>query len=192
VSEITAAEEKLIRRFLGIDMIGAIESTVGRIIPSPVYFQDAADYWATIESVSLTSQQVLEVTNIKFCSFYLKGFKDISGPADSPLVGLTYEIYVFSEYDLERTDENLTPDAFNRKMLKANDDFIAMVLGLKGIFQGLRKFAALDASKYSIQRTTSLVQNSFIENRGACRFVPFARGYQTSFDETVQLQFVAC
>lgn len=194
--EITAADERKIRRFLGIDKIGAIETAVGRIIPAPVYFNDREDYWATIESVSYETQYEIEKTNIRFCSFYLKGFEDIDGPAHSPLVGLTYEIYIFAEYDLERSDEdNVTPDAFNKKMLKANDDFVAMVLQLKSAFQGLISMG-IDfdggADRYAIQRTSPLKQTAFIDNRANCRFIPGVRGYQTTFDEEVQLQLAAC
>jgi hypothetical protein len=74
--------------------------TGGRVIPAPVYFNDSEDYWATIESVSYTTQQELETAQIVFCCFYFKNFVDISGPPDSPLVGLLYELYVFSQYDL--------------------------------------------------------------------------------------------
>lgn len=189
--EITDADELAIRRFLGIDKIGGIEATVGRIIPAPVYFADSGDYWATIESVALETQYDIEKTSIKFCSFYLKGFKD-DGTPDSPLVSLTYEVYVFAEYNLERSDENVTPDAFNKKKLKINDEFIKMVLQLKSTFQGRKSMGILSPTRYAIERTTSLVQTSFIDNRANCRFVPYIKGYQTTFDETVQLQLVAC
>lgn len=189
---ITTADEQLIRRFIGIDKIGSISTSVGRIIPAPVYFAGKEDYWATIESVSYDTQDEIDTNHIKFCAFYPKGFVDRDGPVDSPLVELTYEIYLFSQYDLERSDENISPDAFNKKMLKAHNEFVGAFLELKETFQGWRNMGILDDAVYAIQQTTSLVQNQFIENRAQCRFIPGVVGHQVILDEPVRLKLVAC
>ena len=189
---ITAEDELLIRRFLGIDKIGSISISVGRIVPAPIYFVDIGDYWATIDSVSYETQFELEKTHIKFCSFYPKGFVDLEGPADSPLVSLTYEICMFSQYDHERSDENISPDAFNKRMLKAHDEFVAAMLELKDVFQGNRSMGILDADRYAVQQTSSLVQTQFIENRADSIFVPGVTGHQALFDESVKLRLKAC
>lgn len=187
-------DELQIRRFIATDRIDTIPG-IGRVVPAPIYFEGKEDYWATIESVSYETQQEIEKTSIKFVSFYPKGFTDDRTPPntpDSPLVTLTYEVYLFHQYDYERSDENLTPDAFNKKMLKSHNDFIAIWLQLKASFQGLKNMGLTLSEGYATQRTTSLIQNNFIENKVTCRFIPGVVGYSVTFDEGVQLKLVAC
>ncbi len=188
-----ATDELLIRKFLGVNMITPILPTGARVIPAPVYFNDKEDYWATIESVSYTTQYQLETGHVLFCSFYFQDFTDISGPPDSPLIGLRYEIYVFAQYDFERADESiLTPDAFNKLMLSKHNAFVALILSLKEQFQGIRNMGILDTNVYAVQQTTPLVQNAFTVNKGVCDFIPDVQGHSARFQETVRVQLIAC
>jgi hypothetical protein len=186
-------DELLTRKYLGLSMITPVMPAGGRVVPSPIYFNDKEDYWATIESVSYETQSDLELGHILFCSFYLQDFRDISGTPHSSLVGLRYEIYVFAQYDTERSDENImTADAFNKLMLRRHNEFIKLVLDLKEQFQGLIDMGVLDTNVYAVQRTTPLIENQFIVNKANCEFVPGVQGHSAKFQETVQLQLIAC
>jgi hypothetical protein len=187
-----STDELLIRKFLGEQRITPEMPSGGRVIPAPIFFNDKEDYWATIESVSYTTQFELETEHIFFCSFYFQDFVDIQGPPDSPLIGLRYELYVFAQYDLERTDENISPDAFNKKMLKHHNELVKCALDLKEAFQGKLNIGVLDTAEYAVQRTTPLVQNQFLANKEQCVFVPGVMGHAVRFQETVQIQKIAC
>ncbi len=188
------ADEVTIRKFLAESIIAPVMPSGGRVIPAPVYFEDKEDYWATIETVSYTTQPEIEKAHIMFCSLYMVNFVDLGGPPDSPLFGLIYELYVFSQYDSTRSDENVSPDAFNKKMLLKHNEFIACCLNLKEAFQGNRNLGVLTsgAGGYALQRTTSLVQSERVQNKVQTEFVPGITGHLAKFQETVQLQLTAC
>lgn len=186
------ADELIIRQRIAEDLVAPVLPAGGRVIPAPIYFNDKEDYWATVESVSYATQPDIEKAHIMFCSLYLSSFADIEGPPDSPLFGLTYELYLFSQYDPERLDETETPDEFDKKMLLRHNAFVACCLGLKEAFQGNRTLAGLDGSVYAVRRTTSLVQTERVQNLAQTEFIPGIRGHLARFQETVQLKLVAC
>lgn len=185
-------DETTIRRFLGLNKITPVMPAGARVIPAPVFFNDKADYWATIETVSYETQLDIETEHICFVSFYFKNFINLGGPKDSPVIGLNYELYAFSQYDLERSDENVSPDAFNKKMLLKHNEFTKLVLDLLDEFQGDRNMGVLDHSIYAWEVTTGLLQTEAITNRGVCAFIPDVQGHQCRLQEQVQVQLVAC
>lgn len=185
-------DEVTIRKFLAEEVIAPVMPTGGRVIPAPIYFNDKEDYWATIETVSFTTQPEIEKAHVMFCSLYFVNFVDIEGPTDSPLFGMIYELYVFSQYDATRSDENVSPDEFNKRMLLKHNEFVACCLKLKEAFQGQRTIGALDAAVYATRRTTSLVQSERVQNKVQTEFVPGINGHLAKFQETVQLKLVAC
>lgn len=186
------ADELQIRKALCENIIAPVMPVGGRVIPAPIYFNDYEDYWATIEAVSYSSQAELDAAHIMFCSLYFVNFVDIEGPPDSPLFGLLYELYVFSQYDPTRVDENISPDAFNKKMLLRHNEFVACCLNLKEAFQGNRNLGLSLSEDYSVQRTTSLVQSERVQNKIQTDFIPGVNGHLAKFQETVQLKRVAC
>lgn len=186
------ADELQIRKALCENIIAPVMPVGGRVIPAPIYFNDVEDYWATIETVSYTTQADIEKAHVFFCSLYFVNFVDIEGPPDSPLFGLLYELYVFSQYDPSRVDENISPDAFNKKMLLRHNEFVACCLNLKEAFQGNRNLGLFSPTEYAVQRTTSLVQSERVQNKIETEFVPGVRGHLAKFQETVQLKLVAC
>jgi hypothetical protein len=185
-------DELTIRKFLSEDIIAPVMPAGGRVIPAPIYFNDKEDYWATIETVSYSTQPEIEKAHIMFCCLYFVNFVDIQGPPDSPLFGLLYELYVFSQYDATRSDENVSPDEFNKRMLLKHNEFVACCLNLKEAFQGRRTIGVLDEAVYATRLTTSLVQTERAQNKVQTEFVPGINGHLAKFQETVQLQFVAC
>lgn len=186
------ADEVQIRKFLAESIIAPVMPSGGRVIPAPVYFNDKEDYWATIETVSYTTQPTIEKAHIMFCSLYFVNFVDIEGPPDSPLFGLLYELYVFSQYDATRSDENISPDAFNKKMLLRHNEFVACCLNLKEAFQGNRNMGLFDPSVYALQQTTPLVQSERVQNKIQTEFVPGITGHLAKFQQTVRLMATPC
>lgn len=186
------ADELIIRKHIVENVIAPIMPAGGRVIPAPVYFSDKEDYWATIESVSYTTQKDIEDAHVMYCAIYFLDFVDIEGPKHSPLFGIEYELDVFSQYDSERTDENISPDAFNKKMLLRHNEFVGCILDLKEVFQGEQDMGLALGEPYAIQRITSLVQTLPAQNRVQTEFIPGITGHRAKFKETVKLQLVEC
>lgn len=187
-----ADDELTTRKFLAENIIAPVTPIGGRVIPAPIYFNDKEDYWATVESLSLTTQDEIEKEHVLFCCLYFVSFVDMEGPPDSPLFGMLYELYIFSQYDSTRTDENVSPDAFNKKMLLRHNAFVKFCLDLKEAFQGNRNLGLFDPAVYATQRTTSLVQSERVQNKTLTEFVPGITGHLAKFQETVQFKLVAC
>lgn len=187
------ADELLIREYLTETLIAPCMPVGGRVMPAPIYFADSQDYWATIETVSYTTQPALEKAEVIFCVLRFLNFVDLEPkPAHSPLFGILYELYVFEQYEATRADENLSPDAFNKKMLKRHNEFVACCLDLKEAFQGNLGLGILDTAEYSMQETTSLVQSERVQDKVATEFVPGIVGHLAKFQETVRLKKIPC
>lgn len=191
-------DEIQIRKFLAEKIDTATE--VPRICPAPIYFAGKEDYWATIDTISLTTQREIETTAIRFAWVYLKNFRDDPlSPQDSPFRTLVYEIGLFSEYNETRADENLTPDAFNRLMLDEHNKFLKDYLGLITEFTGPRHMAwagsglpVLAPADFVIQRTNNLIQVGDIAEKLDCDFIPGVQGHQVRFNENVTIQLREC
>jgi hypothetical protein len=99
----------------------------------------------------------------------------------------------FPSTTLERSDEsNISPDAFNKKMLAKHNEFVALCLDLKEQFQGIRSMGVLNNTVYAVQDTTPLVQNEGVQNKNTCDFVPGIVGHTARFQETVRVKLIAC
>lgn len=191
MAEITITEELQIRERLA-DMINDI-AEIDRVIPAPVYFQDHREFWRSINLVSRPGTQTeLETTHISCVWISFAGFEDLDENPHSPLFDLRYDIYVFSQYDLERQDENATPEAFARQSLKRHNDFVSSVLKIKGMFQGEINLALLDTAKYARQFTTPVFQDESVINKGPCEFIEEIEGHSVRLQESVRLKFKEC
>lgn len=195
---VTDLDEIQIRKYLAEEI--EMATAVPRICPAPIYFTSKEDYWATIDSISLTTQQQLETTDIKFAWVFLKNFRDDpQSPQDSPIRTLIYEIGLFYEYNHRRADENISPDAFNRLMLDEHNLFIKDYLALVARFTGPRNMAfsstglpVLSSANYVITRTSNLQQIGDIADKLDCDFVPKVQGHQVRFNQNVIVQLREC
>lgn len=189
---ITASDELLVRHAL-LDMVLTAMGS-GRVIPAPIYFNDRADYWASFDETDYETQDNIETNGVVCCWLYLKRFiDDPLQPPDSPEVTLLYEFYLFTQYDLKRADESLiSPDAFQKLMLKKHNDFVEDLLAIKAAFQGIRNLGVLNTDKYVIQQTNSISMVGDNLNRGLCDFIPSVRGHIARFEERVYLKLKEC
>ena len=187
---ITADNELLIRR-AHADTIDAV-TEAGYVIPAPVFFNDRADFWATVDPQ--TTREDVETTAIAGCWIYPLGVEDDSeqGSDHSPLVRLTYEFYLFRSYAFARSDETETPDVFGSQVLAAHNLFTKAWIDIKAAFQGKRNIAGLPDGVFAVARTTSLVFPEFIENRVPCQFIPNVLGFAVRMQETAELMAVQC
>lgn len=189
----TGSEELTIREGL----VGTIATASGfeRVIPAPIYFTGKEDYFATMlgdDGDDFETDHEITTTLVRFAALYLKTpFEDDPNePAHAPLTTWTYECYLFSEYDFERADETLTPDAFNKLMLKRHNDFIAAVLNVKAAFQGEINIAGM--SGYTESKTLPTTIREEILNNADCEFVPGIKGHSIRLGIRVRLQTEAC
>lgn len=194
--EITAAMEMAIR--------GVLQSklTFGnfRVIPAPIYFKDPADYWKSIKHVSSppSTQKDVETRHIQFSTISFRAPNDelqngelVSG--HSPLIMIDYEIYIFSQYDLERQDTNATDEELARRVLKHHNEFIEYVLKVKSNFQGSQSMGMADPDGLLVrQQTTSLAVSEEVQDKVECEFIPTVEGHAMKFIETVYIKFKEC
>jgi hypothetical protein len=190
--ELTPEHELIIRKALA-DTLASIPELVF-IIPSPLYCNDIPEFWATLDGENTDTKDEIETQTIAAAWLYPLQFVDdfSSGGIDSPLVRLTYEIYQFRQYGLEREDENENPDIFNSQVLKQHNLFVAGWLGIKAALQGNRNIAGVDPDVFATAKTTSVVQQELIQNLSVCNFVPGAVGFGVKLLETVELKLRSC
>jgi hypothetical protein len=190
--ELTAEHELLVRKALAETLAGITE--LGYVIPSPLYCNDISEFWATLDGENTDTKDEIETQTIAATWLYPLQFVDdfTSGGNDSPLVRLTYEIYQFRQYGLEREDENQNPDIFNSQVLKQHNRFIAGWLGVKAAFQGNRNIASIDSEIFATAKTTSVVQLELIQNLAVCEFVPGIVGFAVKLQETIELKLRSC
>jgi hypothetical protein len=187
---LTAENELVVRRALA-DSVGGV-TAAGFAIPAPMFFNDTADFWATVDPK--TTRKDIETTPIAACWLYpLQPVDDpIEGSDHSPLVHLTYEFYLFRSYAYTRSDETETPDIFGSEVLAAHNLFTKAWIEIKAAFQGKRNIAGLPDGVFSVARTTSLVFPDFIVNRGPCLFIPGVLGFSVKMRETAELMEAQC
>lgn len=175
----------------------AIESRVrsnigtGRVIPSPLYFNDIADYWRSYEDVDYDTQDELELSNIKFASIHLNSFlDDANDPEHSPLTTFTYGLYLFAQYDTIREDETTTPDPVKRRQLKVYNDFIATIMNLKAAFQGIMPLGL--GAEFTINNTKPITVLEEVQNRVQCEYIPQVVGFTMTLGIPVEIQLREC
>lgn len=182
--------ELVVRKAIS-DKIATIPEA-GSVNPSPLYLNDAAEFWATFDNSKDTKDEI-ETNLVAACWVYPLSFTDdlSSSSPDSPLVFVDFEIYLFRQYGLQREDETDTPDIFNASRLVQHDKFISAWLDIKAEFQGLRNIG-LDPAIFAIGKTTSIVMTENIQNFTTCDFVPRIGGFLARMKETVQIKLLAC
>lgn len=186
-----AANELVLRE--AITTQAGLVANVGFVNPSPLYLNDRSEFWATFDNSKNTRDEI-ELNSVAGLWIYPFQFVDdfTSGGIDSPLVNLSYEMYLFRQYGREREDEDQPPEVFESMVLKQHNLFISAWLGLKSSFQGNRNVAGLDPLIFATVKTTSLVQNEFIQNQSPCEFIPGAVGFAVRMLEAVQVKLKQC
>lgn len=185
---ISAADQLLISESLA----STISSATGfRTIPSPQRFVDKRDF---LSSSSLAenlrdTQKKIDAIDAAAAWVFFRGWSDVSGPEDSPIKLLNYDIVFFKQRDRERLDEN---NAFQKTILKNYNDIVAAVFNLQYELQGSRNLGVLDPSIYAIQETTSLTVQQELDYDVACEFIPGVFGYRIVLREGIRVQLVEC
>lgn len=186
-----AAAELIVRKAIA-NQAGLVAS-VGYVTPSPLYFSESADWWATTDAAKNTRKEIDQEPIAGLWIYPLQFVDDFtSGGQDSPLVNVIYEFYLFRQYALDRGDESDTPELFESQCLVQHNKFVEAWLGLKESFQGNRNIAGLDPEVFVTVKTSSLVQNEFIANQAPCEFVPGAVGFAVRLQCTVKVKLKAC
>lgn len=187
---LSAENELTVRRAIADKL--ALAAEIGFVIPAPLYFNDKADFWATLSEK--TTRADIEKSLVKFCAVYPLQFEDVQTVtvSDEPLINLTYEFYLFHERNSERADETGAPDAFNRQLLKSHSDFIAAWLNARGEFLGKQYLTALDETVFVVRQTNSLSQIGFISNDAECEFVRGAKGFEVRMQLRAKIQMKDC
>lgn len=174
------------------DIVASVPEA-GYVIPAARYTSGSEDFWAVADP-SKTGRIDIETALIAATWIYPLIFADdfASGGHDSPLIRLSYEIYIFRQYGLEREDESDAPIVFDSKVLKAHNDFVTAWLGIKQAFQREATIAELDPEEFVERKTTPLIQIENIANQAVCEFVPGAVGYSVRLQETLKLRLREC
>lgn len=183
------SNEIIIRKALAATL--ATVTDAGFVQPSPLYCNDVAEFWATLDATKDTKDEI-DQTIVPCVWLYPILFEDVpdAGCLDKPLIRLTYEMYLFRQYGLAREDETATPDVFNATLLANHNLFISAWLGIKNEFQGRRTMdmTGIGLTGFQSAITTSIVQADDIQNQDVCQFVNGIVGFSVRLKETVELQ----
>lgn len=182
---LTSEIELSTRKALAVKMANVGEA--GHIIPSPIYFADRADFFATNDP-KLTQKEI-ETTPVVFCLMSLLKFEDspAEGCAGEPLVRLTYNFYFFREYGFERADESETPDAFLKRNLKSYNLFLKAILDARIEFLGIQNLASSEIPDNYDIKTNPFIQDEFIVENGKCLYIPRVKGHSIDLQSTIQI-----
>jgi hypothetical protein len=165
----------------------------GRIIPGPVFYGDAADYWRGVNHVSRPTTQVeIETGHIEAFWILFRGFQDQGGTPHSPLFDVIFEFYGFSQYDLQRQDANVTAEEIARRILRYHVRFTLAIAKIKEYYQGERALGLFDPERYARQFTQPVVQEEFVTDRGPCEYIRNVEGHTIRLFESVRLQLKEC
>lgn len=161
---------------------------IGDVLPSPIFFVDKADFFAA--AAPQITKKAIETTVVNFCLITLLRFEDenpvVEGCEDQPLVSLTYNLYLFRQYDFERVDETSVPDAFNKKLLKAERDFLKTFFGLRNIFLGNQTLEGLPAN-FAVSGN-SAAQSEFLGVAAECRYIPDIIGFSADLQTKIEVR----
>lgn len=180
---ISGADELIIRKAIA-DKLAKV-SGVENVVPSPIYFIDRIDFWATVNPK--VTQKDIETSPVSFCAISYLRFEDViqEGCEDEPMVALFYNLHVFREYEYTREDENLTPDAFLKKVLKAEREFMDVLFGIRSAYLGIQPLLGLPVN-YTAE-TNSLTQEDFADEKEPNRYVGFTEGFSADLVLRVEI-----
>lgn len=183
-------------------LLAIAESLVGSIalatnidwsIPSPFKFNGKEDFFAAYDDSKDTKTEI-ETTLIRAAWLRYLTFEDIgtddenARELDGPVKELVYEITVFHELKpFQRLDETVTPDAFNKQILKTNHEHVTAIMALCGEFQGVNSVADL-LTDFAVAETISLAQTDSSEHNVECEFIPGVTGDQTKLEARIRVQ----
>ena len=180
-----AEHEILIRKALAEKI--ALVPEAGFVVPSPIFFNDKADFWAQINSLSVNTRKKIDQTNLAFCCISL--FKRVDstreGCGDSPFIRLTYNFHFFRGYTNEREDESDLPDEFLVRTLKTYNLFIKAVMDVWTQFLGLQNIPELGTGIEG--NSNSLTQPEFIEEKRPCRYIPGVAGHSVDLQSVIEI-----
>lgn len=161
--------------------------TLDWVFPSPLDFKDKADFWACISQTHDTQREI-ETDLIRAAWISYLRFEDSDRNVEAPVKTLFFEFTVFHEHSFERLDESLTPDVFNKRILKTDKEHLETIFELQAIFQGTNPLAALE-DRFAVIEMISLAQNEFTLRREPCAFIDAgAEGTQTRLECQVKVQ----
>lgn len=172
----------------------ALATNVDWVIPSPFGFQNKADFWAAYDDANNTKTEI-ETTLIRALWFRYLNFED-EGNTDEdareiegPLRTLIFEGTLFNELKpFQRLDETVTPDAFNKTILKTNHEHVTALMSIVGQFQGVISIPALAPSSFAVAETITPAQLDNSQFNVACDYIPGCFGDQTKIELRVRVQ----
>lgn len=186
-----SAQELLVRERL-VEMISEVPQ-IGRVIPSPLKFADASEYWSTNEDENFNTLEHIDGATIFFSSLYFRSWRDLDdGDENAPTIEFYYGLYLFAQSNYERVNELATEPHLYKMMLKNYNRFVAVSMDLKEQFQGRLPIPGLDSEIFTTKYTLPLEVLEEAQNNVDCRFVPGITGYSVTFGLTAQIRLRDC
>lgn len=160
-------------------------------IPSPFHFIDRGDFFNQLSPQA--TKVLIETTLIKACWIRYLNFEDTAGEnqdareIEDPVKELIYELTVFHESKMDRIDQSIPLDDFNKRVSLSNHEHVTAIMSLCGIFQGTNPVAALLGS-FPDAYTIALAQLDDSEHNVGCEFIPGVIGDQTKLECRIRVQ----
>lgn len=179
---LTATEELIIVRAIGDKVANA---GIANFSPSPVEFEDKADYFATFDPK--VTEKTIGQTPVRFVTLDWLDFKDFVDSAciEQPVIKMTYGLHLFREYDLIRQADEASGDTFLRKTLESEREFKQDVFALRQEFIGSSPVSGLPSGWKAWIRSIAMPQYKQI---GPCKYIGSVRGYGADLQTLVEVE----
>lgn len=171
----------------GVDLV----STIDWVLPSPIRFASKSDFYAAVNDDNNTRVEIettlVRAAQIRFSDYeVMEDGQQTERERDDPTLAINFECTIFHERKLERLDETVPLDDFDKKIRKSNQEHITSVFGVLGEFQGLNTIPAL--SSFPDAFTVTPIQLDATELDTECDFIAGLIGDQTKLQLTVRVQ----
>ena len=162
----------------------------GRVNGSPIYYENLQEYWRTLDNSDTLDE--VELSHVKLGVIRYSQFVDDPNSSDhSPLTTHTYNLYLFSQYDVVREDESMTPDPIKQRQLKVYNDFIATIMRLKSAFQGTMTIPGL-GTDFAVKETAPLEVTEQVQERVECLYIPQVIGFSIGLNILARIELREC
>lgn len=170
----------------GVDAV----STIDYVLPSPIRYASKAAFYAEQNDDKDTKDEIdttlIRVARIRYADFELLGDGETNREIEDPIIALNFECTLFHESTPERLDQDMSPDDFEKKVRKSNQEHITALWGIIGEFQGVSSIPAL--SSFPDAFTVTPIQTDATELDVECEFIANCIGDQSKLQLQIRVE----
>lgn len=170
----------------GVDAV----STIDWVLPSPLTFTRKEDFFAAVDDDNDTKREIettlVRAARIRYLNFELLGDTEQNREIEDPTLAINWECTIFHESTPERLDQDMSPDDFEKRIRKTNQEHITSLWAVVGTFQGSNPIPALSAFPDAF--TVTPIQTDATELNAECDFITGLKGDQSKLQLQIRVQ----